>query len=59
MTTLKQGDLIKDAYRNNREVLGVCGKVLHIASLIDKNVPCFTTTEAHLKSIGWTWDTPA
>ena len=59
MTTLKQGDLIKDQYGNKREVLGVCGKVLHIESLIDKTVPCFATTEAHLKHIGYTWDTPA
>ena len=59
MTTLKQGDTIKDRGGITREVLGVCGKVVHISSSKDKNSFHSSFTEFDLRRSGFTWDTPA
>ena len=59
MTTLKQGDKIKDSCGNTRKILGVCGEVLHISSNITHSKYGFTTTETQLKESNCTWDTPA
>jgi hypothetical protein len=59
MTTLKQGDTIKDRGGITREVLGVCGKVVHISSSTDKNSFNSSFTEFELRRGGFTWDTPA
>jgi len=59
MTTLKQGDLIKDKNGRTCKVMEIHGKLLFI-SLLDKydHFGC-TTTEAQLKDACYTWDTPA
>jgi len=59
MTTLKQGDLIKDKNEKTRSVLGVCGEVIHISFALDHNAHYTTATESQLKKRGYTWDTPA
>ena len=59
MTTLKQGDLIKDEDGNTRKVLGVCGEVVHISCSDDHDDLLATYTEPQLKRLGYTWDTPA
>ena len=58
MTTLKQGDLIKDKY-GVRKVLGVCGDVVHVSFVEDHNAINYTKTESEFKANGYTWDTPA
>ena len=58
MTTLKQGDLIKDC-EEVRKVLGVCGDVLHISRGNSHDAHHFTATEFELKTYGYTWYTPA
>ena len=59
MTTLKQGDLIKDKNGRTCKVMEIHGKLLFI-SFLDKydHFGC-TRTEAQLKDLGYTWDTPA
>ena len=59
MTTLKQGDLIKDEFGNDRNVMGVCGGVRFISSLVKHKRYGFTSDEETLKEDGYTWDTPA
>ena len=59
MTTLKQGDEIKDWCGSTRKILGVCGEVLHISSNITHSKYGFTATETQLKESNYTWDTPA
>jgi len=59
MTTLKKGDLIKDANGDTRKVLGVCGTILHLSFYSNHDRYDFTTTEEQLKRDGYTWDTPA
>jgi len=59
MTTLKQGNLIKNRNGNTRKVMGVCGDTLHLSFLDNHAEYSFTTTEAQLKKEGYTWDTPA
>jgi hypothetical protein len=59
MTTLKQGDLIKDKYGDSRKVLGVCGEVVFISFSNDNNRQSSSFTEFQLKENGYTWDTPA
>ena len=59
MTTLKQGDLIKDRNEYTHKVLGVCGEVVHVSGSNLKSHD-FTATETELKEeLGYTWDTPA
>jgi hypothetical protein len=59
MTTLKQGDLIKNEDGINCKVLGVCGEVIHISYPYDHKIYEDTYTESFLKNQGYTWDTPA
>jgi len=64
MTTLKQGDLIKDSVGDECRVLGVCGDVVHVSYSNDHysndhNAHNYTKTEEQLKASGYTWDTPA
>ena len=59
MTTLKQGDLIKDEDGNTRKVLGVCGEVVHISCSDDHDALLATYAEPQLKRLGYTWDTTA
>ena len=59
MTTLKQGDLIKDKHSFSSRVLEVCGTILHISSVFNHETFSFTSNEAKLKGDGYTWDTPA
>ena len=59
MPKLKPGDLIKDSQRRSREVLGVCGTIVHISLLGNRDRYGYTTDEATLKENGYTWDTPA
>jgi len=59
MTTLKQGDLIKNSNGVTRKVMEVCGTILHISFHEDRAKYCYTTDEASLKKDGYTWDTPA
>ena len=58
MTTLKQGDLIKDSDGDTYKVLETCGTILHISYSDDHARYNFTTDEANLKDDGFTWDTP-
>ena len=59
MTTLKQGDLIKDQFGNVSKVREVYGTILYISYPHDHNKYDFTADEAGLKEDGYTWDTPA
>ena len=59
MTTLKQGDEIKDSCGSTRKIRGVCGEVLRISSNITHSKYGFTATETQLKESNFTWDTPA
>jgi len=59
MTTLKQGDLIKDGHGHTRKVLGTCGMTLHISLSSNLNKFGYTTDEATLQENGYTWDTSA
>ena len=59
MTTLKQGDLIKDRHEHTSKVMGVCGKVVHLSYVEKHDKFCFTSDEKTLKERGYTWDTPA
>ena len=59
MTTLKQGDLIKDEYGNTSKVMETCGTILHLSQPDDHNKYHHTTDEANLRDGGCTWDTPA
>jgi len=59
MTTLKQGDLIKDRNGITRKVIETCGTVLHISQMDNLTKYCFTADEAGLIEFGYTWDTPA
>jgi len=59
MTTLKQGDLIKDKNGVTRKVMGVCGTALHISRVVDFNKYWQTSDEESLKEARFTWDTPA
>jgi len=59
MTTLKQGDLIKDSEGNTCKVLGICGEVVFVSYPKRHHIVCDSDTEAQLKNNGYTWDTPA
>jgi len=59
MTTLKQGDLIKDRNGIARKVIEMCGTVLHISQMDNLTKYCFTADEAGLIEFGYTWDTSA
>ena len=59
MTTLRQGDLIKDRNGITRKVIETCGTVLHISQMDNLTKYCFTADEAGLIEFGYTWDTPA
>jgi len=59
MTTLKQGDLIKDRFGNTYKIMEVCGIILHISFSSDHDKYGHTTAETNLKAGGYTWDTPA
>jgi len=59
MTTLKQGDLIKDSEGSICRVLGVCGEVVHTSYAEDETNLGWSGTEVDLKNEGYTWDTPA
>lgn len=59
MTTLKQGDLIKDGNGAARKVMETCGIILHLSTHYDHSKYLCTTDEASLKEMGYTWDTPA
>ena len=60
MTTLKQGDLVKDGDGHTRKVLGKCGEVVHLSySGVARDEYLSSYTEVQLKKQGYTWDTPA
>ena len=59
MTTLKQGDLIKDRDGNTPKILEVYGELVFVSWIGNHNSYAFTSTEAQLKNEGYTWDTPA
>ena len=59
MTTLKQGDLIKDREGKTLKVKETCGTILHISCKNNHAKYNFTTDESGLKELGYTWDTPA
>ena len=59
MTTLKQGDLIKNVEGKTCKILGVCGEVVHVSYAGVHNSCATTQTEEKLKEDGYTWDTPA
>ena len=59
MTTLKQGDLIKDGGNHNCKVLGVCGEVVHVSYAGSHESFHGSYTEGQLRNLGYTWDTPA
>ena len=58
MTTLKQGDLIKNKDGNTYKVLGVCGDAVFISSSKNHEQYAFTATEVSLRQSGYSWDTP-
>ena len=58
MTTLKQGDLIKDSDGYERKVLEVCGTILFISQTANIESYELTANEESLKENGFTWDTP-
>ena len=59
MTTIKQGDLVKNEDGKTCKVLGVCGEVIHISYPYDHDIYEDTYTESFLKNQGYTWDIPA
>ena len=59
MTTLKQGDLIKDSDGDYCKVLEVCGEVVLVSPAYNHGYYGETYTESQLKESGYTWDTPA
>jgi len=59
MTTLKQGDLIKDKSGNTSKVMEVVGTILHLSLLNNYKKYDITADEATLKEMGYTWDAPA
>ena len=59
MTTLKQGDLIKNENGDMCNILGVCGEVVHISFSNNHSFHDEAYTEFQLKDMGYTWDTPA
>ena len=59
MTTLKQGDLIKNKYGDIRNILGVCGEVVHISFSNNHSFHDEAYTEFQLRDMGYTWDAPA
>ena len=59
MTTLKQGDLIKEPNGYKRKVMEVFGTILFISGHSDHDLYDFITTEPALKACDYTWDTPA
>jgi len=59
MTTLKQGDLIKNGMGMKCKILGVCGEVVFVSSCVNHNRLESTGPEMELKEDGYTWDTPA
>jgi len=59
MTTLKQGDLIKNVEGKTCKVFGICGDVRHVSFSDDHNTYATTQTENELRKNGYTWDTPA
>jgi len=58
MTTLKQGDLVKNSEGRSRRVMEVCGTILPLSFFNNHAEYSYTTTEAQLKKDGYTWDTP-
>ena len=59
MTTLKQGDLIKDSVGATFKVMEVLGQIVFISFSSDFNACWVYQTEEQLKENGYTWDTPA
>ena len=59
MTTLKQGDLVKNKDGDMCNILGVCGEVVHISFSNNHSFHDEAYTEFQLKDMGYTWDTPA
>jgi len=59
MTTLKQGDLVKNGDGDMCNILGVCGEVVHISFSNNHSFHDEAYTEFQLKDMGYTWDTPA
>ena len=59
MTTLKQGNLIKDCEGDTCKILGVCGDVVFMSWIDNHGRFSRTGTEVDLKENGFTWDTPA
>jgi len=59
MTTLKQGDLIKDNTGDTYKILEVWGNILFISCTYNHKSYGFTANEEWLKERGYTWDTPA
>ena len=59
MTTLKQGDLIKNGMGMKCKVLEVCGEVVLVSPAHNHSYYGETCTESQLKDLGYTWDTPA
>ena len=59
MTTLKQGDLIKNSNGVTRKVMETCGTILHVSLYDNFDKYAYTTDESSLKEDGYTWDTPA
>ena len=59
MTTLKQGDPIKDKNGRTCKVMEIFGELLFISFLDKYNHFGCTRTESQLKDAGYTWDTPA
>ena len=59
MTTLKQGDLIKNENGDMCNILGVCGEVVHISFSNNHSFHDEAYTEFQLKDMGYTWDIPA
>jgi len=59
MTTLKQGDLIKDGDGDTYKIIGVCGEVVHVSYAGNHESFHGSYTVDQLKNFGYTWDTPA
>jgi len=59
MTTLKQGDLIKDKNGETSKVIEVLGQIVFISYSDNFNSCWIHQTEEQLKKQGYTWDTPA
>ena len=59
MTTLKQGDLVKNENGDMCNILGVCGEVVHISFSNNHSFHDEAYTEFQLRDMGYTWDAPA